>query len=213
MRSRDTSGKWARNFLREQRKKAPCLHLRGRALGMLRRFPVGLAMLLSVVSLLGCGSDPVARIKSERVGAGSPLTLEQALSKYPHFSKVSWSSYPGQKGATMARATGVFDLDSLVGKAGNGRIFSGRDRMALAKASVDLCYVLEYAYGRDDRPGERTQMAMAISSMDWDKTAQLEDEAVLSEIAQGIAGEATIKVVLDAADYCRTRTPSSPKRQ
>ena len=113
----------------------------------------------------------------------------------------------------MARATGIFDLDALVGKVGNGRVFSGKDRQALAKASVNLCYVLEYAYVRKDQKGTRTQMAVTISSMDWDKTAQLEDEAVLSEIAQGIAGEATIKAVLDAADYCRSRPASSPKRQ
>jgi hypothetical protein len=171
------------------------------------------ALLLSMVFLQGCGSDPVARIKSERAGDGTILTLEQALEKYPFFSKVTWSTYPGQQGRTMARATGIFSLDSLVGKTGNGRIFSGRDRMVLAKASVNLCYVLEYAYDKDAQQGVRTQMAVTISSMDWDKTAQLENEAVLAEIAQGVAGEATIKVVLDAADYCRSRPPSSPKRQ
>jgi hypothetical protein len=169
--------------------------------------------LLCVVAIYGCGSDPVARIKAERVGDGSTLTLEQALERYPYFSKVTWSTYPGKQGQTMARATGIFALDQLVGKAGNGRIFSGRDRMILAKASVNLCYILEYAYGKEGQQGVRTQMAMTISSMDWDQTAQLENEDVLAEIAQGVAGEATIKVVLDAADYCRSRPPSSPKRQ
>lgn len=185
---------------------APC------PVAMVRYFSFMVA-LLCVVLLHGCGPDPVARIKAERAGDGSTLTLEQALEKYPFFSKVTWSTYPGQQGRTMARATGIFALDQLVGKAGNGRIFSGRDRMVLAKASVNLCYVLEYAYGKDAQQGVRTQMAMTISSMDWDKTAQLEDEAVLAEIVQGVAGEATIKVVLDAADYCRSRPPSSPKRQ
>jgi len=172
-----------------------------------------MTLLTLVLFLHGCGPDPVNRIKSERVVDGSTLTLEQAFEKYPFFSKVTWSTYPGQQGRAMARATGIFSLDSLVGKTGNGRIFSGRDRMVLAKAGVNLCYVLEYAYDKDSQQGTRTQMAMTISSMDWDKTAQLENEAVLAEIAQGLAGEATIKVILDAADYCRSRPSSSPKRQ
>ena len=204
---------WSRSFSRSYWVGCPGPTFSEGCFRMVRRCPAVLAMFLLSVFLLGCGPDPVARIKSERATAGSPLTLDQALGKYPHFSKVSWSSYPGQQGRTMARATGIFDLDSLVGKVGNGRVFSGRDRLALAKASVNLCYVLEYAFVRGEAQGTRTQMAMAISSMDWDKTALLEDEAVLTEIAQGLAGEATIKVVLDAADYCRSRSPSSPKRQ
>ena len=56
-------------------------------------------------------------------------------------------------------------------------------------------------------------MELLLSSMDWDKSAPLGDEAILAEMSKGVAGEATIRAVLDAADYCRARPASASRRQ
>lgn len=171
-----------------------------------------LACLVLAFVLCACGPDPVDRLKAIRVAPDPSRPLSQVLSAYPHFSRVSWSTYPGRNGESMARATGIFNLDSLVGKAGGGRIFSGRDRAVLDKAKVNLCYVLEYAFTKDAPQGVRSRMELLLTSMDWDRSAPLQSEDILAEIARGAAGEATIKAVIDAADYCRSRPASAPGR-
>ncbi|WP_243361961.1 hypothetical protein [Fundidesulfovibrio terrae] len=175
------------------------------------RFPF-LAVLALCLALAACGPDPVDRLKAVRVVPDPSRTLEQVLGSYPHFSRVGWSTYPGRNGESMARVTGIFNLDSLVGKAGGGRIFSGRDRAVLDKAKINLCYVLEYAFTKDAPQGVRTRMELLLTSMDWDRSAPLQNEDILAEIARGVAGEATIKAVIDAADYCRSRPASAPGR-
>ncbi|WP_173084838.1 hypothetical protein [Fundidesulfovibrio magnetotacticus] len=149
--------------------------------------------------------DPTARPQAPAPGR----TLRQVLEGCPFFSRVSWSDYPGHgQRAPRARATGIFNLDSLVGKASQGRTFTARDRAALAKAGANLCYVLEYAFPPDKPLGERSLTAVMIVTMDWSETAQLADDAMLTEIASGVAGDAVLRAVLDAADHCWARTPS-----
>jgi hypothetical protein len=174
--------------------------------------PVRALFCLAVaLALCACGPDPVARLKAVRVAPDPSRPLSQILSAYPHFSRVSWSTYPGPGGRTMARATGIFNLDSLVGKVGGGRVFSGRDRLMMDKAKINLCYVLEYAFTKGAPEGVRTRMELTLTSMDWDRSAPLDNEDILGEIARGVAGEATIRAVLEAADFCRT--PPTAKRQ
>jgi len=121
---------------------------------------------------------------------------------------VSWSDSPGlDSRPPRARATGIFDLDALLGKASGGRVFTPRDRAALARAGANLCYVLEAAFPKDKPQGERTLTAMMIVTMDWTQPAQLPDDAILAEIASGRAGEAVVAAVLDAADYCWAMQP------
>jgi len=177
--------------------------------------------------LTACGQDTVARLKALRLDADPTRTLDQVLGAYPHFSRVSWSSYPptptpttgsgqdrqGPKDLEMARATGIFDIDSLIGKQSGGRTFTASDKNALAQAGANLCFVLEYAFEKDKPEGRRTMMAMMIVTMDWERVARLQDEAIPAEIARGVAGEATVKAALDAADYCRSRPPAGPKGQ
>jgi len=163
----------------------------------------GLALALALAALAGCGPDPVERLKALPAPVDPQRTLRQVLEGCPFFTRVSWSDTPGLDGRPpRARATGIFNLDALVGKTAGGRAFTPRDRAALAKAGANLCYVFEVSFPKDKPGGERVLTAFMIVTMDWTQPAVLHDDAALAEIAAGKVGETVVRAALDAADYC-----------
>ncbi len=177
-----------------------------------RARPVRTALLLCALALVlsACVPSPEQRLKRTRIPADPSRTLAEVFEAYPHFSSVTWTSYP-RDGATMARVTGIFDLDSLVRKTSGTRIFAARDRAALERAGANLGFVMEFAMVKDAEP-VRTLMEARVAAIGWDRSGALPDEAVLMEIVRGQAGDATMRVVLDAADYCREHAPTRPGR-
>lgn len=153
----------------------------------------------------GCGQDPVEALKQARPQAVAPHTLGQALAQYPFFSRVSWSATPDRQGRRMVRATGIYNLELLAGRAEGGRGFSAADKAALDKAGANLCYVVEYSLDSKSAQAERVFAAVMIVTMDWSQSAPLADDALLREIALGQAGAATLKAAGDAAAYSRAR--------
>lgn len=160
--------------------------------------------------LCACAPPPEERLKRTRIPADPARTLAEIFTAYPFFSTVTWTSYP-RDGVTMARVTGIFDLDVLVRKTSGTRVFAARDRAAFEKAGANLGFVMEFAFEKGGEPA-RTLMKARIAAMGWERPAELPDDAVLMEIVRGVAGEATMKVVLDAADYCREYAPTRPGR-
>ena len=171
-----------------------------------------LAALLPPLLLGACGRDEVARLKELRHPVAAERTLGELLGGSPLFSRVAWSATPRPDGGTLVRATGIFNLDGLVGKAALGRTFSAQDRAALAKAGANLCYVLEYHFGRDAPQGWQVMQAVMLVTMDWTQPAPLQSDALLREIALGTAGPALLAAATDAAAYCRARL-SVPERK
>lgn len=174
-------------------------------------FPV--LALVALLLLAACASDPVARLKNLRAPAAPDRPLLSVLESFRHFQRVGWSRYYGPGGVATARASGILDLDSLVGLATSERVFGPKDREALAKAKANVSFVLEYAFPKDRPGGERTRMELMIVTMDWSQSGPLPDEAVLMEIARGQPGPALAKALIDAADYCRAREPSGPGKK
>ncbi|MFP5239871.1 MAG: hypothetical protein ACLGQW_08580 [Acidobacteriota bacterium] len=170
------------------------------------------SLLLPSLFLGACAGDEVARLKAMRHPVAPERTLGELLGGSPLFTRVSWSATPRPDGSTLARATGVFNLDALVGKAALGRIFTAQDRAALAKAGANLCYVLEYHFWRDAPQGRQASQAVMLVTMDWTQPAPLQSDALLREIAQGTAGPALLAAATDAAAYCRARL-SVPERK
>ncbi|WP_243439914.1 hypothetical protein [Fundidesulfovibrio soli] len=171
-----------------------------------------LAALLPALLLGGCGRDGVARLKEQRHPVAPAQTLGELLGACPLFTRVTWSATPQPDGGTLARATGIFNLDALVGRTIQGRTFTTQDRAALAKAGANLCYVLEYHFGRDDPQGRQVMQAVMLVTMDWTQPAPLQGDAMLREIASGAAGPVLLAAATDAAAYSRARL-SVPERK
>jgi len=172
-------------------------------------------LLAACVLLVGaCGQDPVLRLQRLHPDFAPDRTLAEILGAYRCFSRVSWSSVADPGAVPAGRVTGIFSLECLVGAQSGGRVFTGRERDALAKAGANLCYVLEYAFPPDKPDGELTGMGMMIVTMDWTQSAPMTDAGIIREIAANRLGERTVKAALDAADYARLRaqSPSGPGR-
>jgi len=170
------------------------------------------AALLAALLLCSCGPDGVERLRGLRHPVDPSRSLGAVLGSCPLFSRVSWSATPMPDGSLRVRATGILDLDRMVGATSQGRVFPAQDRAALAKAGANLCYVLEYEFGRDAPEGRQTLQAVMIVTMDWTQPAALRDDAVLRELALGAAGPALITAATDAAAYSRARL-SVPDRK
>ncbi len=171
-----------------------------------------LALAAALALLAACGTDPVEAIRRSRPAAVAPRTLAEALEGYRYFSRVGWSATPDRQGRQIVRATGVYDLDRLLGAEAGGRVFGPADRAALHKVGANLCFVLEDALDPRQGQAERVFTAMMIVTMDGSQPAPLADDAVLREIAQGLAGAATLKAAQDAAAYALARNAVQPGR-
>ncbi|WP_243310915.1 hypothetical protein [Fundidesulfovibrio agrisoli] len=167
---------------------------------------------MAALLLCACGRDEVARLKELRHPVAPARPLGELLGACPLFTRVAWSATPRHDGSTLARATGIFNLDALVGKTAQGRSFTAQDRAALAKAGANLCYVLEYDFGRDAPQGRQAMQAVMLVTMDWTQPAPLQSDALLGEVASGVAGPALLAAATDAAAYCRARL-SVPERK
>lgn len=169
--------------------------------------------LAGLLLLAACAPDPVGRLKSLRVQAAPDRPLSAVLESFRPFQRVVWSRYFGPGGVATARASGILDLDQLVGLSTSERTFSPRDREALARARANVSFALEYAFPKDRPEGVRARMEMMIATMDWSQSGPLADEAILMEIARGQPGPALAKALIDAADYCRAREPAAPGKK
>jgi hypothetical protein len=163
--------------------------------------------------MAACASDPVDRLKQLRLPAAADRPLSAVLESFPHFQRVAWSRYYGPGKVETARASGILDLDSLVGLATSERAFGPKDREVLAKARANVTFVLEYSFPKDRPEGVRTRMEMMIVTMDWSQPGALADETALAEVVGGRPGPALAKALIDAADYCRARGPGPAGRK
>ena len=181
-------------------------------------FARGWAVCVLAVSALllfsSCAQDPKARLKAQRPQAAQGRALGEVMERFPAFSKVTWSSYPGPRGSgwVMARTQGIVNPDALVGKTADARVFSPRDKAMLDSAKAHLVFALEYAFSREFPEGRPTRMDIMLTGMGWDRSVELPNDTILAEIARGQPGANLIQAALDAADYCRT-LDSFPERE
>jgi len=167
---------------------------------------------LALPLLTGCGPDPVAILKAHRIQADPSRTLGQIMESCPFFSKVLWTSYYVPDGGVRVRTSGMVDLDGLVRKTAGTRVFAAKERAVLEKAGAALWFSMEFALAKGSRDPVPVRTAMRIVAMGWEQDAVLTDGAIMKEVVAGKAGDALMKAVLDAADYCRERPPSLPGR-
>lgn len=90
---------------------------------------------LAALLLCACSGDPVATVRKARIAPDKSVTVEQALARYPYFTKVSWSTYEDGRGRRIVEAACDIDM------AANCRAVNP-GALALARRDVARDYLL-----------------------------------------------------------------------